>query len=85
MKLVFRVNNEFFGVLHRSVNDVPEDPEDPDNVPSMAILPKECTCRDLSEHGFAKGDPIQVEFNEKWEVIAVGRVDQEPLWKKAVS
>ena len=86
MVIVFRVNNEFVGLCHLYEADplnahIRKELED---APSLALLPKEIgVCDFLAKNGFSKGDPVELTFDDRQEVIAIrkpGNVDF--LWSR---
>jgi hypothetical protein len=82
--IVYRVNNEFCGILHfwwgdphhENLTDLEKD-----KLPPILTLPKEISRDWLHRLGFQKGDPMQVQLEGK-EVTAIGVPGEDPLWKK---
>ena len=87
MKVIFRVNNPGFGLLHlREQDNIHRFSEtEIDGFPSTIMLPLDCPLRDLSSLGFKKGDRIEVVLDPNKhlrEILAIHRFDGELLWSK---
>lgn len=81
MKVIFRVNNEFVGMMHLSDKDNAD--MDLHLIPRSTLLPKGCSLNLLKSNGFNKGDPLELEFDTEHgerKIVAIRRMNGESLW-----
>lgn len=86
MFVSFRVNNEYVGLCHfRSgeTDNAALTEEQEYAVPGTTLVGNDDHCVDLSKHGFTKGDPIELEFDEKWKLISARKPGETmAFWHK---
>ena len=89
MVIVFRVNNEWVSLCHLWRGD-PLNKDIAAKIeesfpPSPVFLPQHVRSglKFLKEAGFKRADPIELTFDENWNVIAVRKPgDENFLWRK---
>jgi len=84
LKIVFRVNNPEFGILHLMKGD-PSNSNLGDAVrqaPIVTMLPECCDMKLFARFGLRKGDPIHIEFDTDWEIVSIERMDGGSVWRK---
>jgi hypothetical protein len=71
MRVLLRVNNEFFGVLHMSGDDPQE--SGTDDLPTVFMLPKQLPPEFLFSKGLVKGNGVIVILDENRQIVSLER------------
>ncbi len=86
MVVFFRVNNEYMGLCHfreGEIRNAALTEEQENAVPGTALIGNDDGCVDLSRHGFKKGDLIELEFDEKRELLSARKPGEiKAFWHK---